>query len=110
MLLVMLLAITPAPALAAVEISFLSKEFGSSFPHAYIAIEGTLDRGGERIGANYGFTATQVSPAILLGSVRGEIMSVDAGYMRRSDRHFTIALSDAEYDRVMATVESWRAL
>ena len=30
--------------------------------------------------------------------------------MRRSDRHFTITLSDAEYDRVMATVESWRAL
>ena len=110
MLLVMLLAITPAPALAAVEISFLSKEFGSSFPHAYIAVEGTLDRSGERIGANYGFTATQVSPAILLGSVRGEIMSVDADYMRRSDRHFTITLSDAEYDRVMATVESWRAL
>ena len=109
-LLAMLLAITPAPALAAVEISFLSKEFGSSFPHAFITVEGTLDRSGERIDANYGFTATQVSPAILLGSVRGEIMSVDAGYMRRSDRHFTITLSDAEYDRVMATVESWRAL
>jgi hypothetical protein len=110
MVLAILLSIAPAPALAAVEITFLSKEFGSSFPHAYVALEGTLDRSRERISANYGFTATHVSPAILLGSVKGEVMSVDADYMRKSDRHFSIRLSDAEYDRVMATVERWRTL
>lgn len=110
LLLAFLLALVPARALAAVEITFLSKEFGSSFPHAYVALEGMLDRTGERISANYGFTATQISPAILLGSVKGEVMSVDADYMRRSDRHFTITLSDAEYDQVMATVERWRSL
>lgn len=108
--LTILLIIAPAPAIAAVEITFLSKEFGSSFPHAYVALEGTLDRSGERISANYGFTATHVSPAILLGSVKGEVMSVDADYMRKSDRHFTIRLSDEEYDRVMGTVERWRSL
>ena len=110
LLLAFLLALAPAPAAAAVEITFLSKEFGTSFPHAYVALEGSLDRSGERISANYGFTATQISPAILLGSVKGEVMSVDADYMRRSYPHFTITLSDEDYERVMATVERWRSL
>jgi hypothetical protein len=109
-LLFLTLACTPTQASAAVEISFLSKEFGSSFPHAYVALEGTLDRTGERISANYGFTATHISPAILMGSVKGEVMSVDEAYLRSSDQHFTIRLSDAEYDRMMQTVERWRRL
>ncbi len=109
-LLGMWLLVAAAPASAAVEITFLSKEFGASFPHAYVALEGTLDRTGERINANYGFTATHVSPAVLLGSVKGEVMSVDPEYMSNSDRHFTITLSDDDYDRVMATVERWRTL
>ena len=109
-LLVLILLIMPAAGHAAVQITFLSKEFGASFPHAYVALEGALDRSGERIDANYGFTAVQVSPAVLLGSVTGEIMSVEAAYMRKSDRHFAITLTDEEFDRVMATVERWRSL
>lgn len=106
----LLLLVVPFPASAAVEITFLSKEFGTSFPHAYVALVGTLDRTGERIAANYGFTATRVSPAVLMGSVKGEVMSVDPDYISKSDRHFSITMSDAEYDRVMATVERWRSL
>jgi hypothetical protein len=109
-LLAVLLLAAPASASAAVEITFLSKEFGTSFPHAYVALEGVLDRSGERIDANYGFTAIHVSPAVLMGSVKGEVMSVDPGYMSKSDRHFTITLSDDDYDRVMAIVERWRTL
>ena len=100
----------PAPAFAAVEITFLSKEFGASFPHAYVALKGKPDRGGAEIDTNYGFTATHVSPAILMGSVSGEIMSVDPEYQSKSDQHFAITLSDAEFDQVMATVERWRTL
>jgi hypothetical protein len=110
LVLVPLIALAAAPAGAAVDITFYSKEFGASFPHAYVALKGTLDRSGERIDTNYGFTATHVSPAVLMGSVEGEIMSVDAKYQSESDAHFTIRLSDAEYDRVIATVERWRAL
>ena len=109
-LLAILLLIVPAAGHAAVQITFLSKEFGASFPHAYVALEGTLDRSGERISGNFGFTAVQVSPAVLLGSVKGEIMSVEPAYMRKSDRHFSLTLSDDEFDRVMATVERWRSL
>jgi len=104
-----LLALTAAPGWAAVSITFYSKELGSSFPHAFVILEGTLDRGGPRIEEDYGFTARTISPAILWGKVAGEVITDhSAGYVRGSDRHFTVTLSDAEYDRVMATIARWR--
>ncbi|MDP8914413.1 MAG: hypothetical protein M3N39_12675 [Pseudomonadota bacterium] len=107
---VLWLSLSHAPADAAVEIRFYSKELGASFPHAFVELEGQDDRTGEKVHANYGFTAKAISPAILLGSVTGEVMSVDAGYVRSSDRHFSIVLTDAEYDKVKATIEKWRQL
>ena len=104
-----LLALAAAPAWAAVSITFYSKELGASFPHAFVILEGTLDRGGPRIEEDYGFTAKTISPAILWGKVAGEVITDHtAGYVKGSDRHFTVTLSDSEYDRVMATVERWR--
>ncbi len=109
-----LLVFSAAHALAAVTITFYSHEFGSNFPHAFITLEGQDDRTGVKISANYGFTATHISPAILLGSVKGEIFSrspdKDAAYLASSDRHFSFTLSDTELDAVMATVEKWRTL
>ena len=109
-LLAVLALFAPAAASAAVEITFYAREFGSQFPHGFVTLQGTPDRGGERIDTNYGFTATHVSPAILFGSVRGEVSPVGAGYMRGSEAHFALTLTDAEFDRVMATVEQYRAL
>lgn len=109
-----LLLLPSAGALAAVRISFYSHEFGSNFPHAFIALEGEDERTGSKIDSNYGFTATHLTPAILLGSVRGEIFSrtaeKDAAYLASSDAHFTFTLSDAEYDAVLATIDKWRKL
>lgn len=105
-----LLALGASPGWAAVSITFYSKELGSSFPHAFVIIEGTLDRGGPRIAEDYGFTAKTISPAILWGKVAGEVITNHTvGYVRGSDRHFTVSLSDAEYDRAMATVARWRS-
>jgi len=95
---------------AAIEITFYAREFGSQFPHGFVTLAGTPDRGGDRIDTNYGFTATHVSPAILFGSVRGTVEPVGASYMRGSEAHFAINLTDAEYDQVMATVERYRVL
>jgi hypothetical protein len=104
-----LLALTAVPASAAVQITFYSKQLSSSFPHAFVIMRGTLDRNGARIDEDYGFTAKSVSPAILMGAVKGEVVSDhNAGYVRQSDSHFTLTISDSEYDRVMATVERWR--
>jgi len=104
-----LLVLTAAPANAAVQITFYSKQLSSSFPHAFVIMHGTLDRNGARVDEDYGFTAKSVSPAILMGAVKGEVVSDhNAGYVRQSDSHFTLTISDSEYDRVMATVERWR--
>jgi hypothetical protein len=105
-----LLALAATPGWAAVSITFYSKELGASFPHAFVILEGTPDRGGPRIEEDYGFTAKTISPAILWGKVAGEVITDhSAGYVKGSDRHFTIALSDSEYDRVMATIARWRS-
>lgn len=110
MLCALLMLLSPAAAFAAVEISFYSKDMGSSFPHAFVRLTGSLDSSGEEVDVNYGFTATRVSPAVLLGSVQGEIMSVDDAYIAASDRHFSVTLSDSEYGVVLAAVERWRTL
>jgi len=105
-----LLALAATPGWAAVSITFYSKELGASFPHAFVILEGTLDRGGPRIEEDYGFTAKTISPAILWGKVAGEVITDHSvGYVKGSDRHFTVTLSDSEYDRVMATVARWRS-
>jgi hypothetical protein len=104
------LAIWAMPASAAVSITFYSKELGASFPHAFVILQGTPDRGGPRVEEDYGFTAKTISPAILWGKVPGEVITDHSpSYVRGSDRHFTLALTDAEYDRAMATVARWRA-
>jgi len=104
-----LLTLFAAPAAAAVQITFYSHELGSSFPHAFVVVQGVLDRGGARIDEDYGFTAKSISPAILMGAVKGEVVTDNtAGYTRGSNRHFTLTVSDSEYDRAMAVVQRWK--
>ncbi|MFN3388074.1 MAG: hypothetical protein ACK40O_04025 [Allosphingosinicella sp.] len=106
-----LLAFAAAPAFAAVQITFYSKELGSSFPHAFVTVTGTPDRGGPAVDEDYGFTAKAVTPAILFGRVGGEVITNHTeSYVKASDPHFSLTLTDAEFDRVMETVARWRAL
>lgn len=98
----------PAPAFAAVEIAFHSRELGGSFPHAFIRLTGTVEATGEPVDVAYGFTATAVSPAILFGPVRGEIFVESEARVRSSDRQFHFVLTDEQYRDVLAVVEEWR--
>ena len=93
---------------AAVAIDFYSKDFGGSFPHAFVKLSGTVDATGERVDTNYGFTAVRASPAVLAGPVRGKIQTVDPDYVARSNRHFTLRLTDDQYRIVLARIEAWR--
>lgn len=97
-----------APARAGVVVSFYSHDFGDRFPHAFIVLKGKLDATGEAIDASYGFTATSVSPAILLGSVKGEVQTSKPDYIAKSDRQFSVTVDDAVYARLMAKVAEWR--
>lgn len=96
------------PASAEVSATFYSHDFGDHFPHALIKLKGTVDSTGEKVDTNYGFTAVNVSPAILMGSVKGMIETKDAKYIAGSNAHFTVELSDEQYARLMALVQQWR--
>jgi hypothetical protein len=109
-LLALLLFGLAAPAAAAVEIAFYSRELGgNNFPHAFVALKGTVDATGERVDTSYGFTAKAVTPALLFGSVAGEVVVEGERQIARSDRQFALTLSDERYRAVMAVVERWRS-
>jgi len=93
---------------AEIEIHFHSKDMASTFPHAFVRLTGTDERTGEAIDTNYGFTPASLSPAILLGPVHGMMQAVSREYLERSDRHFSLKLSDEQYRTVLAIVEKWR--
>lgn len=104
------LVLAPAPASAAVEIAFYSRELGgNNFPHAFVVLHGTLDATGEAVDTSLGFTAHSVTPALLFGSVRGEVVVEGERQIARSDRQFAIVVTDAQYHAAMAVVERWRA-
>ncbi|MDX2209584.1 MAG: hypothetical protein SFV20_04410 [Sphingopyxis sp.] len=110
LLLALTTALLPATAAAAVQVHFYSREFGNQFPHAFVLVEGTLDAGGTKVSGNYGFTAVNVTPGILLGSVKGEVSALKPAYMAKADRKFTVTLDDAGYARLMRKVNEWKAL
>lgn len=99
------------PAQAAVTLTFLSRDLGVDFPHAFVEISGATDADPQNaVHANYGFTARVVSPSILFGPVNGEIMSVSDGYVKGSDRHFSVQLTDKQYADFLRLVDQWRTL
>lgn len=99
----------PTAAPAAVEIAFYSRELGgNNFPHAFVALHGIVDATGEEVNTTYGFTAHSVTPALLFGSVSGEIVVEGERQMARSTRQFALILSDERYHAVMAVVDQWR--
>ena len=106
--LLLLCAGLTTPARAEVVVSFYSHDFGDRFPHAFIVLKGKVDATGEVIDINYGFTASSVSPAILLGSVKGEVQTSKPDYIAKSDRQFDVTVDDATYARLMAKVAEWR--
>ncbi len=93
---------------AAVTITFYSHDFGDRFPHAFVVLNGTVDATGETVDTNYGFTAVNVTPAILWGRVLGKVETSEPQYVARSRPHFSIELTDAQYAQVLAKAEEWR--
>lgn len=99
------------PAQAEVLLSFHSFNgsvlFGR-YPHTFIVLEGTLEDTGERVNENYGFTARTAGPAVLSGPVRHAVMVEKPKYIKSTNRHFTVPISDDQYRAIMAEVAKWR--
>jgi hypothetical protein len=104
---ILALILLPAPAAAQVVLTFYSHELGSSFPHAFVALKGKTEEGRD-VDTNFGFTAKTLTPAILMGSVRGVVETSKPSYVASSDRQFSVQLDDRKYKDVLAVVERWR--
>ena len=104
---ILALFLLPTPAAAQVVLSFYSHELGSSFPHAFVALKGKTEEGRD-VDTNYGFTAKTLTPAILMGSVRGVVETSKPSYIASSDRQFSVQLDDRQFRDVLAVVERWR--
>lgn len=108
-LLIMLL--WSGPAMAEVQIhfhSFNGNVFWGRYPHTFIVLEGTLEETGEVVNENYGFSARRVSPAILSGPVEHMVLAESQKNVRKTNRHFSLTLTDREYIRVVQLVRSWQ--
>ncbi|MEL7189917.1 MAG: hypothetical protein AAGK17_10235 [Pseudomonadota bacterium] len=98
-------------AFAAVEIHFHSFNgsvlFGR-YPHTFIVLDGTLEASGKTVNENYGFTAKKVSPAILNGPVYHDISIEKPKYLKSTNRHFSMTITDAQYRRIVAEMKKWK--
>lgn len=104
---ILALFLLPSPAAAQVVLSFYSHELGSSFPHAFVVLKGKTEEG-RVVDTNFGFTAKTLTPAILMGSVRGVVETSKPSYIASSDRQFSVQIDDRKYQDVLAVVERWR--
>ena len=104
------LAAWTVPAQAEVKVhfhSFNGSMFGR-YPHAFVVFEGRLDDTGEVIDENYGFSARTAGPNVLMGPTHHIVISEKPRYIRTTNRHFTLTVSDATYRRMKAEVIAWR--
>jgi len=99
------------PALAQVRVAFHSfngSMMGGRYPHTFVVLTGTLDETGAVVNENYGYTATSVGPAILMGNVAGTIMIEKPRYVASTNVHFSVPISDAQYHAIVAEMRAWR--
>ena len=94
---------------AEVTVTFYSHDFGKNFPHAFFVAKGEL-ADGKKVDTAFGFTAVNVSPGILFGSVNGHVKAPSADYIASSNPHFTVKINDDKYRKLMAVVQKWQAI
>lgn len=109
LLMVVALLIWSVPAHAQIQVHFHSfnGSFLGRYPHAFVVFEGTLESG-EKVNENYGFSAKTAGPNVLLGPTAHIVMTEKPKYIRTTNRHFTLTVSDATYRRMKAEVIAWR--
>ncbi len=109
----LILFFAPATARAEVVIGFYSYDLDvglvTHFPHAFVTLTGTT-ADGQAVDENIGFTARSVSPALLMGAVKGMMENKPAKYIAASDRQFELKISDEQYRGIKAITEKWAKL
>ncbi len=88
--------------------SFNGSVLFGRYPHAFIVLEGTLESTGQVVDENYGFSARHATAAVLNGPVEHMVLSESARNVRRTNRHFTMTITDAQYRRIITEVRAWQ--
>lgn len=97
-------------AAAAVDITFHSfngSVLAGRYPHTFVSMEGTLEDG-TPVKENFGFSAKRASLAVLNGPVEHMILVEEEKWLRKTNRHFTLSMTDEQYRKVSVLVEAWR--
>ncbi|WP_310531832.1 hypothetical protein [Novosphingobium sp.] len=105
-----LTVLIPQVALAQVMLAFHSfngSYLGGRYPHAFIVLDGTLANG-TRVHENYGYSTSASALSDLSGPVPGIIQVEKEKYIASTNRHFTVAISDAQYREIVAEVNAWK--
>ncbi len=105
-----ILALLPLAAQAQVTIAFHSfngSYLGGRYPHAFVLLDGTLSDG-TRVRENFGYSTDAGALAALSGDVRGAIQVEKESYIAKTNRHFALPISDAQYRAIIAEREAWR--
>jgi hypothetical protein len=108
--LLVLVLLLPQAALAQVTLAFHSfngSYLGGRYPHAFIVLDGTLENG-RRVHENYGFSTSASALSALNGAVPGVIQVEKEKYIASTNRHFALAISDAQYHAILAEVNAWK--
>jgi hypothetical protein len=111
LLLSCLALLLPLPAAAQVTLAFHSfngSYLGGRYPHAFIVLDGTLESTGERVHENYGYSTSASAFSALNGNVPGVIQVEKEKYIAKTNRHFALPISDAQYRAIRAEVEAWK--
>lgn len=87
--------------------SFNGSVLFGRYPHAFVVLEGQLSNG-TKINENFGFSALKTTPAILNGPVKQAIITEEPKMIRKTNRHFTLTISDQQYYRIKREVAAWR--
>jgi len=103
--------IATVPAMAAITVhfhSFNGSVLWGRYPHTFVVFEGTLEGNGQRVQENFGFSAKYTSQAITNRPSEHEIVTEEERTIPKTNRHFSVRISDAQYRALRAEIERWR--
>jgi hypothetical protein len=111
-LLAIVCALAPATAQARVMLvfhSFNGSLFAGRYPHTFVELTGTLDGDGRVIHENYGYTGDGTAMQALAGPMRGTISVETDEYLKTTNVHFAVPITDQQYFAIRQEVERWRS-
>jgi hypothetical protein len=89
--------------------SFNGSVLFGRYPHTFVVFEGTLEDTGERVDENWGFSARESSLAALRGQAVEHMMLTERPeQIARTNRHFTLTLTDEQFRRLKREILAWR--